>query len=57
VCIKAGYPKFVREIIAKRIVTLGARGERDPERLCQAALSGFALADKRASRPWSCPSH
>ena len=38
------HPKFVRDVIAKRIVSLGARGERDPERLCEAALSGLRVA-------------
>lgn len=31
----------VRELVAKRIVRLARRGERDPEYLCSAALSGF----------------
>jgi hypothetical protein len=32
---------IVREVIAKRIVDLALKGERDPERLCQAALSAI----------------
>jgi hypothetical protein len=31
----------VRELVAKRIVRLARRGERDPEHLCSSALSGF----------------
>ena len=31
----------VRELVAKRIVRLARRGERDPEYLCDSALSGF----------------
>jgi hypothetical protein len=31
----------VRELVAKRIVRLAKRGERDPEHLCSLALSGF----------------
>jgi hypothetical protein len=31
----------VRELVAKRIVRLARRGERDPEHLCGSALSGF----------------
>ncbi len=31
----------VRELVAKRIVRLVRRGERDPEYLCSSALSGF----------------
>ncbi len=36
-----GCQKAASEIIAKRIVTLAAKGERDPERLCKAALAGL----------------
>jgi hypothetical protein len=32
---------MVRELVAKRIVRLARRGERDPEHLCSSALSGF----------------
>jgi hypothetical protein len=31
----------VRELVAKRIVRLARRGERDPAHLCSSALSGF----------------
>lgn len=31
----------VRELVAKRIVRLARRGERDPEHLCSSALSRF----------------
>ena len=31
----------VRELVAKRIVRLARRGERNPEHLCSSALSGF----------------
>jgi len=31
----------VRELVAKRIVRLARRGEREPEHLCSSALSGF----------------
>jgi hypothetical protein len=31
----------MREIVAKRIIALAARGERDPERLYAAALAGL----------------
>lgn len=30
--------KFVREIIARRIIDAAKNGERDPKRLCDAAL-------------------
>jgi len=32
---------MVRELVAKRIIRLARRGERDPEHLCSSALSGF----------------
>jgi hypothetical protein len=34
-------PKAVQEVIAKRIIVLAAKGERDPSRLCEAALRGL----------------
>jgi hypothetical protein len=34
-----GQPSIVRETIAVRIFELASKGERDPECLCQAALS------------------
>jgi len=36
-----GQPEVMREIVAKRIIALAARGERDPERLYAAALAGL----------------
>ena len=39
-----GQPEVVKEIIAKRIVALAARGERNPERLCEAALAELGIA-------------
>jgi|KBSSwiStaDraftv2_1062776.scaffolds.fasta_scaffold437595_1 hypothetical protein len=36
-----GQPEVMREIIAKRIIALAAKGERDPERLYAAALAGL----------------
>jgi hypothetical protein len=36
-----GQPEVVREIIAKRIVALASKGERNPDRLCEAALAGL----------------
>ena len=34
-----GQPDIVPEIIAKRIVAAARLGERDPDKLCEAALS------------------
>lgn len=36
-----GQPEVMREVIARRIITLAAKGERDPERLYAAALAGL----------------
>lgn len=33
-----GQPEIVREVIAKKIMEIARRGERDPDRLCDAAL-------------------
>lgn len=35
--------KVVREVVAKRIIALAMKGERDPERLCQSALAAVGL--------------
>lgn len=35
--------KVVREVVAKRIIALAMKGERDPERLCQSALAAIGL--------------
>ena len=37
----ADFELAVRELVAKRIVRLARRGERDPEYLCSSALSGI----------------
>lgn len=36
-----GQPQIVYEIIAERIIEAVKKGERDPEKLCQAALRGI----------------
>jgi hypothetical protein len=36
-----GQTEVMREIVAKRIIALAAKGERDPERLYAAALAGL----------------
>ncbi len=43
-----GHARVVREIIGKRIVALAAKGERNPERLCN---SGLVAAGLRPSLP------
>ena len=39
-----GQPDIVKEVIARRIISLAQKGERDPDRLCARALA--ALGDK-----------
>jgi hypothetical protein len=34
-------PEIVRETIAKRIIALAAKGERNPDRLCEATLAAI----------------
>jgi hypothetical protein len=36
-----GQPEIVRETIAKRIIAMAAKGERDPDRLCESALAAL----------------
>ena len=36
-------PKGVREVIASRIINGASAGERDPDKLCQIALSALRL--------------
>jgi hypothetical protein len=38
-----GQPVLVQEIVAKRIIQLAARGERDPERLSETALASLGI--------------
>lgn len=38
-----GQPEIVKEAVAKRIITLAAKGERDPERLRVAALAAMGI--------------
>jgi hypothetical protein len=39
-----GQPDIVKEVIARRIISLAKKGERDPDRLCARALA--ALGDR-----------
>ena len=39
-----GQPHIVSEVIAQRMISLAEQGERDPDRLCEGALS--ALGNK-----------
>ena len=37
----AGQPEIVNQVIAERIMALAKQGERDPDRLCEGALSAL----------------
>jgi hypothetical protein len=43
-----GQPIIVREIIARRIIEIAARGERDLEQLCIATLASLGLGARRS---------
>ena len=36
-------PEIIRETIAKRIIALAAKGERNPDRLCAATLTAMGI--------------
>jgi hypothetical protein len=44
-----GQPESVREIIARRLIAIAGRGERDPDKMCEAAL--ISLGVRRAPSP------
>jgi hypothetical protein len=39
----AGQPDIIKEIIAKRIISLARDGERDPDRLCEETLKALGF--------------
>jgi hypothetical protein len=44
-----GQPEVMREVVARRIIALAAKGERDPERLYAAALAGLSSREGGAA--------
>jgi hypothetical protein len=42
-----GQSDSVKEIIAKRIINIAARGERDPDEMCKAALMALGIPPRR----------
>jgi hypothetical protein len=44
-----GQPEVMREVVARRIITLAAKGERDPERLYAAAVTGLRSREAGAA--------
>jgi hypothetical protein len=43
----AGQSESVKEIIAKRIIAIAGRGERDPDKMCADALTSLGLNPSR----------
>jgi hypothetical protein len=39
-------PEFVREIIARGVLAVAMKGERDPDRLCKFALASIGVPGK-----------
>ena len=46
-----GQPDVIKEIIAKRIVELAGRGERDPNQLCEQALKSLGFSESLSLQP------
>ena len=38
-----GQPEVVQEVIARRLIACAQRGERDPDKLCEEALTALGL--------------
>ena len=38
-----GQPEVVQEVIAQRIINVAKTGERDPDRICQRAMTSLVL--------------
>jgi hypothetical protein len=46
----SGQPESVKEIIAKRIIEVAGRGERDPDRISEAVLKCLGLQRNTGGR-------
>jgi hypothetical protein len=46
---QTGLPVIVNEIVAKRIIRLAAEGERDPNKLCERAISALGTTSDRSA--------
>lgn len=44
-------PPIMREVAARRIIALASKGERNPDRLCAAALATIANATAKTPAP------
>ena len=48
-----GQPEAMTEIIAKRIIELASKGERNPDQLCEQALKSFGFSESPSLQPSS----
>jgi len=48
--LRGSQSESAKELIAKRIIETAGRGERDPERLCEAALATLGIRRNMAGR-------
>jgi hypothetical protein len=46
-----GQPDTFKHIIAKRIIELATKGERDPDQLCEQALRSFGFSESPSLQP------
>ena len=46
-----GQPDTMIEIIAKRIIELASKGERNPDQLCEQALKSFGFCESPSLEP------
>jgi hypothetical protein len=44
-------PEAMNDIIAKRIIELASKGERDPDQLCERALKSFGFRESPSLQP------
>ncbi len=48
---KSGQPCIMHEVAARRIIAMASKGERNPDRLCAAALATVAKSAPQRPRP------
>jgi hypothetical protein len=46
-----GQPDIIKEIIAKRIIEVAGKGERDPGQLCERALNSLGFSESPSLQP------
>jgi hypothetical protein len=46
-----GQPDTFNDVIAKRIIELATKGERDPDQLCEQALRSFGFSESPSLQP------